>query len=143
MQNDTYHKWFLWICNVAVAVDVIKICQKWQFDNLTSIVFIAYNMSDSESNFQSTPPQFVDQAQDGVNHFLPKKSKGKYEMVYEKLMSYRKGNGVPSFCENVFLAYFDNLNQKYSFGKFILPYSRTIARDIYNFNCRVPVIPWC
>ena len=112
MQNDTYHKWFLWICNVAVAVDVIKICQKWQFDNLTSIVsFIAYNISDSASDFESTPPQIVDQPLDAVKHLLSKKSKGKYEMVYEKFMS-------PLFFENVFLAYFDNFKEKSSLWAF-------------------------
>ena len=63
--------------------------------NLTSIVsFIAYNMSDSESDFESTSPQIVDQALDAVNHLLPKKSKGKSEMVYEKFKSWRRDIGV-------------------------------------------------
>ena len=93
-------------------------------------------MSDSESDFESTPPQIVDQALDAVIHLLPKKSKGKYEMVYEKFMSWCRDNGVHSFSENVFLAYFDNLKQKYKLSSLWAFYSmlRSTINIKHNVN---------
>ena len=67
-------------------------------------------MSDSDE-FCLTPEEINTKANSALNNLLPEKSKFRYEKVYNQFMEWKTRNGVSSFSENVFIAYFEELAQ--------------------------------
>lgn len=72
------------------------------------------NNSDSEVEYmENTPPEIVEIALNATLNLLPQKSREKYECAYQKFMEWRKNKKIPSFSENVILAYFEEQSKSY------------------------------
>lgn len=70
--------------------------------------------NNSDNELMCTPPEVRAAAEANTLHLLPSKSKSRYEQSYNKFMNWRKANKVRSFSENILLAYFGLLANKYS-----------------------------
>lgn len=60
-----------------------------------------------------TPPEIVQAAKTTTENLLPTKSGKLYEAAYRSFMEWRDGKKANSFSENVLLAYFGDLAEKY------------------------------
>lgn len=69
--------------------------------------------SDDEIERACTPPDILETAKATSSGLLPEKSKHLYDKVYRKFMEWRILKKASSFSENVILAYFVELNEKY------------------------------
>lgn len=71
------------------------------------------DIEDSESNEIGTPPEILETANATSLNLLPEKSRKHYNKVYTDFIAWRNINKVQSFSENVLLAYFTKLAEKY------------------------------
>jgi hypothetical protein len=60
-----------------------------------------------------TPPEILTEAQNASESLLPPKSKDRYMAAYETFVQWKTNKRACSFSENVFLAYFNELANKY------------------------------
>lgn len=71
--------------------------------------------SQSENSSDSmclTPPDIKDEAKLVVENLIPRNSKEKYKLAYEKFVQWKISRKSKSLSENVFLAYFNDLSNK-------------------------------
>lgn len=78
------------------------------------------NSSDEEN---CTPPEILQMARITTENLLPAKSKKVYESVYKSFMEWRDSKKTSSFSENVILAYFGELSEKYKASSLWTHYS--------------------
>lgn len=92
--------------------------------------------SDSENEFQETPPEILEKAANTTEKLLPTKSRTRYEIVYQKFMDWRIKNKINSFSENVLLAYFGDLMEQFKPSSIWAIYSmlRTVISIKNNVN---------
>lgn len=69
--------------------------------------------SESELEFQNTPPEIIESVQTITQSLLPQKSKDTYQKYYTHFMDWKEAKKTDSFSENVFLAYFHDLSTKW------------------------------
>lgn len=69
--------------------------------------------SDIEEAFSCTPPDILQKAEATTSTLLPEKSKCLYDKMYRSFMDWRIKKKTTSFSENVLLAYFAELGEKY------------------------------
>lgn len=69
--------------------------------------------SDSEDSIPCTPPEVTERAEATVSNLLPQKSKRFYDKAYQSFMDWRIQSKANSFSENVILAYFADLADRY------------------------------
>lgn len=69
--------------------------------------------SDIEEAFSCTPPDILQKAEATTSTLLPEKSKRFYDKMYRSFMDWRIQKKTTSFSENVLLAYFAELGEKY------------------------------
>lgn len=69
---------------------------------------------------------------------LPEKSKERYEFVYNTFMDWRRLKNIDSFSEDVLLAYFKELSEKYAFSSLLMTCSmlRTTLYLNHKINIR-------
>jgi hypothetical protein len=71
-------------------------------------------MSSSSDEFINlTPPQVLNAAKKATLSLLPEKSTDRYLQAYQNFIIWKTSKDANSFSENVFLAYFMELSQKY------------------------------
>ena len=70
-------------------------------------------IDDDDANFNCTPPEVTAVANQTALNLLPEKSRKKYEQTYKAFMDWRVKKNISSFSENVLLAYFGELSEKY------------------------------
>ncbi|KAJ8915694.1 hypothetical protein NQ315_000628, partial [Exocentrus adspersus] len=90
-------------------------------------------MSSSEE-IQCTPTEIREVANNTIGQLLPSKSKNFYEACYKQFMDWRQKNNVNSFSENVLLAYFTNLAEKFQSSTLWKTYSITTINIKHNIN---------
>lgn len=93
--------------------------------------------SDSETNDICTPPEIVETAKLSTENLLPKKSKGKYKVVYQAFIDWRRRKNVKSFSEAVLLAYFSELSEKYKSSSLWSYYSMLRSTLEINNNVKI------
>lgn len=71
-----------------------------------------------------TPPEITESAKSITAGLLPEKSRKLYEAEYEAFIAWRKGKNTSSFSENVLLAYFSDLSEKYASSSLWCKYSK-------------------
>lgn len=69
--------------------------------------------SDSENSIHGTPPEITELAEATAANLLPQKSKGFYDKAYQTFMDWRIQKKTNSLSENVILAYFADIADKY------------------------------
>lgn len=69
--------------------------------------------SNSEDELLCTPPELREAANATLQNLLPEKSQNKYKGVYKNFQDWCSSKNVNSFTENVLLAYFNELSNKY------------------------------
>lgn len=69
--------------------------------------------NEDEINIVSTPPEILIEARNASDSLLPPKSKEKYMIAYDSFIEWKNSKNAQSFSENVFLAYFNELANKY------------------------------
>lgn len=69
--------------------------------------------SEDEQNINSTPPEILIEARNASDSLLPPKSRDKYLEAYETFNQWKISKNAKSYSENVFLAYFNELANKY------------------------------
>ena len=67
-------------------------------------------MSSDSDELMCTPPEIIEKAKTAIDNLLPRKSRERYEIVYQKFMEWKIKNKVNSLSENVMLAYFEELS---------------------------------
>ncbi|XP_066582333.1 uncharacterized protein [Prorops nasuta] len=94
-----------------------------------------------EYNLNCTPPSIVEAANSATLNLLPKKSKQKYETIYDKFIKWREENKVTSFSENVLLAYFAILKMNYKPSTLWSHYS--ILNSIISIKHNINIAKYC
>lgn len=92
-------------------------------------------MSESEvENY--TPPEIIEQAAKTANNILPEASKERYEIAYQKFMDWRIENNVNSFSENVLMAYFGHITNRFKPSSLWSTYSmlKSVLNIKHNTN---------
>lgn len=69
--------------------------------------------TNEELNIECTPPEILIEAQNASDSLLPLKSKDKYMLAYASFIQWKTSKNANSFSENVFMAYFSELANKY------------------------------
>lgn len=87
---------------------------------------------DSEDELLCTPPEIREVANNAIQNLLPEKSKNKYKGVYKNFQDWCSNKNVNSFTENVLLAYFNELSNKYKASSLWTFYS--MLRSTLNIN---------
>lgn len=92
------------------------------------------DINSDEENY--TPPDIVEAAKITSVDLLPKKSRNLYEKAYKAFMDWRDRKKTTSFSENVLLAYFGELAEKYKSSSLWTQYSmlRTTLEVRQNIN---------
>lgn len=93
--------------------------------------------SDSDNDVPRTPPEIRKIAQTSTMNLLPEKSNKLYTQVYEAFMEWRQSNNVSSFSENVLLAYFTKLSEKYKSSTLWKTYS--MLKSTLNVNNEINI----
>lgn len=94
-------------------------------------------MSDSDETFSFTPPEILKAAEETSINLLPKKSRQKYEKVYKDFLNWRCAKNTSSFSENVLLAYFSELSNKFKCSSLWSIYS--MLRSTINLHNGVKI----
>ena len=71
------------------------------------------NLFNDQHVFEGTPPDVAEIAKGAFNDLLPTKSKERYELEYAKFNDYKKKIRTTPSSENILMAYFTELKQKY------------------------------
>lgn len=71
------------------------------------------NSSESEMEFDNTPPEITNYANNISENLLPQKSRREYEKYYALLRDWQQEKKTNSFSENVFIAFFGDLLKKW------------------------------
>lgn len=84
-----------------------------------------------------TPPDIENAAKQVSLNLLPEKSRKKYEIVFKTFMDWRNIKSTNSFSENVLLAYFGELAEKYKSSSLCSRYS--MLRNTLSIHCGVNI----
>ena len=84
-----------------------------------------------------TPPSILEAARTTSEELLPQVSKKKYEIVYTAFMDWRSEKNINSYSENVLLAYFGELAQRYKSFSLWAQYS--MLKSTLNINNNVDI----
>lgn len=63
---------------------------------------------------ENTPPEIRQAANVAMANILPAKSKDRYELAYNKFLSWAKSNNIKNYSENCLIVYFENFDTKKS-----------------------------
>lgn len=88
--------------------------------------------SDNENELLCTPPELKQIADTTIQNLLPEKSQEKYKTVYKDFIDWCDNKKVKCFTENVLLAYFNELSNKYKASSLWTFYS--MLRSTLNIN---------
>jgi integrase len=66
------------------------------------------------SDISCTPPEIREAANVAIQNLLPRKSRKRYEVVYEKFVHWCKDKKIKNYSENCLLAYFQDFSSKKS-----------------------------
>lgn len=88
--------------------------------------------SDNENELLCTPPELKQIADTTIQNLLPEKSQEKYKTVYKDFIDWCDNKKVKCFTENVLLAYFNKLSNKYKASSLWTFYS--MLRSTLNIN---------
>lgn len=91
----------------------------------------------SELTKECTPPDLVRVARAASLNLLPEKSKNLYIATYDKFMKWQQSKETSSFSENILLAYFSTLSEKYKASSLWAQYSMLKSTIIANHNIDV------
>lgn len=94
-------------------------------------------MSDSDETFSLTPLEVLKAAEETSINLLPEKSRKKYEKVYNEFLNWRCAKNTSSFSENVLLAYFSELSNKFKCSSLWSIYS--MLRSTINLHNGVKI----
>lgn len=92
---------------------------------------------ESDLEFFSTPPEITMIAQNTSADLLPDKSKKRYNHTYQNFMAWRAEHKVNSFSENVILAYFTELSEKFKASTLWAQYS--MLKSTINLNNNINI----
>lgn len=70
-------------------------------------------LSESDIDCENTPPDITQHANSILENLLPEKSKNEYEKYYKIFMDWKQTQKTDSFSENVLIAFFGDLSQKW------------------------------
>lgn len=91
--------------------------------------------SDFEEN--ATPPDILSAAKDMTNNLLPAKSRKVYDRCYEEFIDWKTQKKAASFSENVVMAYFQELSDKYKCSSLWTKYS--MLKSTISINHEVDI----
>lgn len=95
-------------------------------------------MENSSSDDENcTPPDVLDTAKAMTHNLLPEKSRKFYEKTYQEFLAWKTDKKAMSFSENVLLAYFQNLAEKYKVSSLWSKYSMIKSTLIIYHNVDV------
>lgn len=63
---------------------------------------------------ENLPPEILESARKAIKNVIPEKSFSKYETAYNKVKAWQKTENVIILCEEVMLAYFEELSHKFA-----------------------------
>lgn len=90
-------------------------------------------MSESGDSGDCTPPDILEAASNMTMNLLPAKSRSNYNKCYHEFMEWKMNKNATSFSENVLLAYFQELSEKYKVSSMWVKYSMIKSTlNIYN-----------
>lgn len=97
--------------------------------------------SESEDEFQCTPPSIREMAENVTASLLPSKSKGSYKSAYKTYLEWKQFKRTNLSSESILLAFFDEMAKKYKSTTLWTLYSKLKATininekvDISNYN---------
>lgn len=85
-----------------------------------------------------TPPEILTEAQNASDSLLPSKSREKYMAAYETFIQWKTNKKASSFSENVFLAYFNELANRFKPSSLWCIYSmlKTTVKNKNNIDIK-------
>lgn len=88
-----------------------------------------------------TPPDVQEVAKLTTLNLLPQRSRKKYELTYKNFMDWRRTKSTNSFSENVLLAYFSELAEKYKSSTLWSQYSFLRSTLSIHNNINIETYP--
>lgn len=89
---------------------------------------------ESEHQYSGTPPELADAAKEAVNELLPVKSRDLYRKAYNNFMDWCETKRAKSYSENVLLAHFSDMSEKYKASSLWSYYSKLKSTLLINKN---------
>lgn len=86
---------------------------------------------------QSTPPELLEIAKSSIETLIPTKSKKVYDYAYTKFVKWSEENHVHFYSENVLIAYFTNLSEKFKSSTMWSQYSMLKSELNIKHNVKI------
>ena len=97
--------------------------------------------TEDEQLIELTPPEILSEAQNATIALIPAKSKEKYLAAYDSFVQWKSKKNTQSISENVFLAYFSELANRYKPSSLWCIYS--MLRSMVKLKHGVDIKTYC